>query len=87
MSVAALLTVLVEQAPHTVHHLFDQEQQARPDCEFALADERGHAVCISDARLDPPSETDLGSPRHRTEPAPAGTVVPPDARAPPHFFS
>ena len=37
---ALLLGVLTEQAPHTVHHLLDPQEQAQPGCEFAATDER-----------------------------------------------
>lgn len=81
--VALLAGVLAERAPHTVHHLFDHEEQGQAECELALAEDRTHVVEAAEARLAPPAARPLAERGGRRQRTVARAVAPSDARAPP----
>jgi hypothetical protein len=83
-SAALLLAIVVEQAPHTVHHLFDHEEEAEPGCEFLAADERQHGVPVAAVRLEAPSVTEVDRSRDGGG-LPPRALIAADARAPPRL--
>lgn len=80
---ALLLGVLTEQAPHTVHHLLDPQEQAQPECEFAATDERSPGVGGLETGLDSPADTERLEARCERRALPVHALSPSPARAPP----
>jgi hypothetical protein len=60
--IAAILLVViaVEQAPHTVHHLFEPEADAQHECLLAVSAERAQATATEVVVILPVEAANLG---------------------------
>ncbi|HEY3066992.1 MAG TPA: hypothetical protein VGL09_14455 [Methylomirabilota bacterium] len=83
-----LAVVVVWQAPHTVHHLFDSDEvQPAHECVFAAIAERGVSTAAESVTLHAVHDVTLPlvvSSRSLLPVAPSRTAA---ARAPPAFLS
>jgi hypothetical protein len=78
-----LLAVAVEQAPHTVHHVFEPEAEAQPECLLAVSAERTPAMVAEIVVVLPVEADDLGVLLAEYLEVPSPSPSPFPARAPP----
>lgn len=76
------VALLVAQAPHLVHHLFDPDHQ-QSECVFAAGAERTHAVEADAVTVAPAVQLQGADPLPADMAFPSLALAPSDARAPP----
>lgn len=86
LTAALFLALVVQQAPHFVHHLFEPEQH-QSECVFAAGAERTQAVTPDLVTLAPADLVLAPAPALAEPPVPGIDPAPADARAPPLFLS
>jgi hypothetical protein len=87
MLVAALfLALLIEQSPHLVHHVFEQDAP-RSECVFAIGAERAPIAAAAAGMLLVPDQVERVGLPSRISVRPAGAQAPADSRAPPQVVS
>lgn len=74
--------LLVAQAPHLVHHLFDPDHQ-QSECVFAAGAERTHAVEADAVTVAPAVLVQAADPVPTGPSLPSPALAPSAARAPP----
>ena len=83
LAATLLLVVAIWQAPHTVHHLLEQEVDAQHECLLATSAERSQAAATDIVVVLPVDGADLGVLLAEPPAVPAPPTAPFPARAPP----
>ena len=86
LTAAFFVALLITQAPHLVHHLFDPDHQ-QSECIFAAGAERTHAVEPDTVTVAPAALVQAAAPAPAEPSLPSPALTPSDARAPPLLLS
>jgi hypothetical protein len=86
LTAALFLALVVAQAPHLVHHLFEPEQH-QSECAFASGAERTQALTPDLVTLAPADLVQATGPVAADAQLPGLALSPADPRAPPLFAS
>lgn len=78
-----LVVVAAEQAPHTVHHVFEPEAEAQPECLLAVSAERTPAAAAEVVVVLPVEAADLAVRLAESQAAPSPALSPFPPRGPP----